>query len=152
MIAPRSMMVAAVQVVSGQQVASQEAVAELISTDQRLVAELMIPSSSIGLVSSGQPVTFRYDAFSYRKFGSAAGRIISVSMVPASPSPIPATTASASEPMYRALVQLNRDTVYAYGKDIPLRPGQTLHATIIIDHLSVLEWLFDSFYAQRAKV
>ena len=51
------------------------------------------------------------------------------------------------EPVFRVRVRLAKDTIMAYGQDLPLQPGLLLSADVIIDRRSLIEWLLDPLYA-----
>ena len=57
-----------------------------------------------------------------------------------------------TEPSYRVTVDLERQTVTAYGSEVPLRPEMTLKANIIVDRRSLLEWLFDPLLSARGRM
>jgi membrane fusion protein len=51
------------------------------------------------------------------------------------------------EPVFRVRAALARETVDAYGAELPLQPGMLLRAEVVIDRRSLLEWLFDPIFA-----
>ncbi|MFN3275997.1 MAG: hypothetical protein ACK41U_15155 [Paracoccus sp. (in: a-proteobacteria)] len=52
-----------------------------------------------------------------------------------------------TEPVFRVKVALARDSVTAYGQQMPVQPGMLLSANIVIDRRSLPEWLLDPLYA-----
>jgi len=62
-------------------------------------------------------------------------------------SAIPATGAQADEPHYRVLVELDRQTVTAYGRPEQLRPGMALSADVLGDRRKLYEWVLEPLYS-----
>ena len=54
-----------------------------------------------------------------------------------------------SEPVYRIVVQLDRQTVSAYGAEHALLPGMALEADILLERRRLVEWVFEPLYALR---
>ncbi len=131
----------------GQAVVPGATVAILTPQNSALEAELYVPTRGIGFVRPGQEVFLQYDAFSYKKFGSAKGCISAVSHSPLTPAEAAASGVSPAEPVFRVRVALERDYVFAYGARRPLQPGMLLSANIIIERRSVVGWLLDPLYA-----
>ena len=52
-------------------------------------------------------------------------------------------------PYYRIVAELDRQTILAYGKELPLRPGMRLTADINVDRRSLFEWLLEPLYSIR---
>lgn len=145
--APMTAVVMAVPVKPGQTVQPGATLAVLTPPNSQLEAELYVPTKAIGFVRPGQAVFLQYDAFSYKKFGSARGRIISVSNSPLTPSEASASGVMSTEPVFRVRAALDRSYVEAYGARRPLQPGMLLSANIIIERRSVVGWLLDPLYA-----
>jgi membrane fusion protein len=139
--------VAALPVRRGQAVSSEAALAVLMPAGASLGADLYVPTRAAGFIAPGQPVRLMYQAFPHQKFGTGSGRIVTVSQATLAPRDIDIPGLTFSEPMYRIRVALDRPTVPAYGRDMPLRPGMLLTADIVIDRRSLLEWLLDPLYA-----
>jgi membrane fusion protein len=54
-----------------------------------------------------------------------------------------------SEPLYRVLVALDQQTVSAYGRLEPLKPGMTVDADILLDRRRLIEWVLEPLYGIR---
>lgn len=139
--------VAALPTALGQSVAAGATIAIVTPGSEPLEAELYAPSRAAGFVREGQEVRLMYQAFPHQKFGAGRGRITSVSRTVLAPSEMSVQGLQIEEPVFRVRVRLDRDTVPAYGQDLPLQPGMLLTADVIIDRRSLLEWLFDPLYA-----
>ena len=49
-------------------------------------------------------------------------------------------------------MQLDTQSVLAYGKQEPLRPGLAMEADILGDTRKLYEWLFEPVYALKGKL
>lgn len=132
----------------GQALEGGQAALSLMPENSRLLAELWVPSSAIGFVDVGKPVTIRYAAFPFQKFGQQRGRVMSVSRS--------ATTADAQArllgrsvdaPRYRVEVALERQAMSVYGVEEGLRPGMELDADISLESRRLIEWVFAPLYS-----
>ncbi len=145
--APVAGRIAALPVTSGQSIASGATIAVIIPTGARIEAELLAPSRSIGFIRTGQEVALSLQAFPYQRFGTVTGTIRSVSTTVIGPSEVGFQGLNLQEPVFRIRVELKRETIRAYEKEIPLQPGMLVSAEIIFDKRSLMEWLFDPIYA-----
>lgn len=116
-----------------------------------LVAELFVPSRAIGFVREGQRVRLLYEAFPYQRFGPAFGVVQSVSATVLAPREVQALV-RVEEPVYRAIVRLDRQSMEAFGKEAALQPGMALRADIILEERSLLDWLLEPLYAARGRM
>ena len=114
-------------------------VAAIIPEGSKLEVELLVPSQAIGFVAEGQEVRLAIDTFPYERFGTVAGTIIDVART-ASPTGDGALT-------YPVRVSLAQDYVSAFGQEQPLVSGMTLTARIVTRDQTLIQWLFEPFYA-----
>ena len=56
------------------------------------------------------------------------------------------------EPVYRVTVQLDSQTVTAYGRFMDLQPGMLLEADIKLDTRPLYQWILDPLYSISGKV
>lgn len=145
--APVSGRVVALPVSRGQTVSAGAVVAVLNPTGSSLEVELYVPSRSAGFIRPGREVRLMYEAFPYQKFGTSRGKIREVSRTVLAPSEVTIPGLHVQEPVFRVKVDIERDSVDAYGQAIPVQPGMLLSANIIIDRRTLLEWLLDPIYA-----
>jgi len=111
-----------------------------------LEAQLLVPSRSIGFIKPGDEVVLRYPTFPYQKFGHHYG---TVSQVSRSSLAILQTRndSTGNEPVYRVRVNLKDQSVMAYGKPEPLRPGMLVEADILGDSRKLYEWVLEPLYS-----
>lgn len=130
---------------SGQAVQAGQPLLSVMPEGSQLQAQLLVPSHAVGFIEPGDRVLLRYQAYPHQKFGHQAGRILRLSRS-ATPAP------GATEPHYRAVVALEAQTVTAYGRQEPLRPGMVLEADILGERRRLYEWLLEPLYSLRGRV
>lgn len=154
--APESGTVTAVVAEVGQAVDGSRPLASIVPVGAKLQAQLYAPSRAVGFVRVGDPVLLRYQAYPYQKFGHAKGRVIRVSKTA-----LPANEISSlgggqgqqqSEPVYRITVDLDHQTVLAYGKQQPLQAGMLLDADVMQDRRRLYEWVLEPLYSLTGKL
>ena len=111
-----------------------------------------MPARAIGFVAPGQTVRLLYDAFPFQRFGSYSGTVDSVATTMLGPAEMPAPVAGIKDPAYRVKVKLARQTVEAYGHEVPLQPDMTLRADIILERRSFIEWLLEPLLSVRHRL
>ncbi|OYU13279.1 MAG: hypothetical protein CFE38_03150 [Comamonadaceae bacterium PBBC1] len=163
--APQSGVVSSIHLPKGASVQAGQSVATLLPADANapvkteLQATLYAPSRTAGFIQPGQTVWMRYGAYPYQKFGLAQGRVHHISTTPTAPQDLPngqgaalQTAAQTQEPLYRIQVQLQEQSITAYGESLPLKPGMTLEADVVQEKRAVWEWVFEPVLAARQKV
>lgn len=138
----------------GQAVQAGQPLLSLLPGDGKLEAELLVPSRAIGFIAPGDSVLLRYQAYPYQKFGHHAGRVARISRNAQTSGELGASNgnAQANEPFYRVTVALARQTVMAYGRPEPMRPGMLLDADVLGEKRRLIEWIFEPLYSLEGKV
>lgn len=121
----------------------------LLPKGSELRAQLLVPSSAIGFVKSGDRVLLRYQAYPYQKFGAHEGTVIRISRSALTGSQ---KDGDARQSLYRVLVSLDQQGVLAYGKMETLRPGMQLEADIMGERRKLYEWLLEPLYSVTGKL
>lgn len=153
--APHDGVVTGVVAQAGQSVNPSVALASLLPAGARLQAQLLAPSSAIGLVQPHQRVQMRYQAFPYQKYGVHGGEIVQVSRAPMqSAELVEAASLSAppGEPLYRITVALDAQDVAAGGQLQPLVPGMQLEADVMLERRRLIEWVFEPLLGLARRV
>ena len=155
--APQDGVLTGVLAVAGQTVTPGVALASLLPSGAKLQAQLFAPSSAVGFVRPEQKVQLRYAAFPYQKFGHQTGAVVQVSRSPLQVTelaglPLQAGVAGNTEPLYRIIVQLDQQSVAAYGQAQPLSPGMQLEADVLLDRRRLIEWLFEPVLGIAGRV
>ena len=148
--APEDAIVGSVLVKPGQIVNAGQSVASLLPENSELVARIMVSSRAIGFIKPGQRVVLRFQAYPYQKFGQQFGSVAEVSRVSLSPQEVThltGATQQAQESFYQVRVNLDKQIINAYGKEIKLQPGGAVEADFIIDKRHLYEWVLEPLYA-----
>jgi membrane fusion protein len=149
--APADGVVTALLVQPGQQVKAGAPLLSIIPAGARMVAKLLVPSHAIGFVAPQQSVALRYEAFPYQRFGHQHGHIESVSKTLVLPGDANLPV-ELREPAYLVTVQLEKQTIMAYGKSLALQVGMSLDGDVHLDRRSLLQWVLDPIYSVMKSV
>ncbi|TQV77364.1 HlyD family efflux transporter periplasmic adaptor subunit [Aliikangiella marina] len=135
----------------GQIVQPGQALQTILPDNSKFQAELHIPSHAIGFVKSEQVVYMRYSAFPYQHYGLQKGFIAEVSSVISHPAELQQGVV-VSNPVYKAIVNLDSQTVRAAGKDVPLHVGMTLEASVTLDSRNIWQWILEPIFSLKGKL
>jgi membrane fusion protein len=145
--APNAGIVANLNIYNGQTIPAGHRLLSIIRVDSPLQAELWLPSRAVGFLKPNDPVVLRYQAFPYQKFGQYSARITEISESSVSPTELSSTLGKQlNTPMYRVLATLNSQSILAYGKPEPLKPGMTLEADILLGRSRFIDWILEPLY------
>lgn len=145
--APVAGLVASRLVEAGQAVQTGQPILSILPNGSLLRAQLLVPSAAVGFVKPGDRVLLRYQAYPYQKFGSHEGTVIRVSRSAIAPT----LGNTESEPVYRVLVSLKQQSVLAYGRPEPLKPGMRLEADIMGERRRLYEWILEPLYSVTGR-
>lgn len=152
--APVAGLLASLLVEPGQAVRSGQPLMSVLPAGSRLQAQLFVPSRAIGFIRAGDRVLLRYQAYPYQKFGHQEGLVASISRNALGTAELGALAIStqAAEPYYRILVDIDRQSILAYGRQEPLRPGMLLDADILGEHRKLYEWALEPLYSLTGRL
>jgi membrane fusion protein len=131
----------------GHPVNAQTPLMTIVPKGSDLQAQLAIPSSAIGFVKRGQDVRLAIDAFPYQRFGTVRGKVLAV----AASAVAALGPNNSSISVYHVTIALDRASVAAYGRNERLVAGMTLTARIVTVKQTLLEWLFEPFFAVQRR-
>lgn len=145
--APMDGVISGLTATPGQALGVNAVLASVVPQRAALEAVLYVPSTAVGFIKPGQGVRISYDAFPYQRFGQYRGTVRSVSQ-----SDVPMASAGGESnkdrrAVFLVKVQLDKDSVAAYGTETRLRPGLTLSADIEIDRRRLIRWMLDPLFA-----
>ena len=92
-------------------------------------AEVTLPQNNFGKVANGQSVQLRFDAYPYAEFGFVEGKISYISKVPA-------------DSGFLAIVNVNKNLMTSYHKQLPFKNGLQAQAIIITRNMRLLERMY----------
>lgn len=149
-------MATAIQTAVGQTVAANMSIASILPAGAELEAEVYAPSRSTGFIRPGMTVLLRFQAYPYQKFGQYPARVREVANMSQRPDEISLPgvlpSDSASEPVYRIRLKLDRQTVIAYGKPMPLKSGMLVDATILLERRHLYEWVLEPLFSIPGRI
>ena len=156
--APQDGTVTAVLTEQGGHASVSAPLLSIVPAGATLEAHLYSPSRAVGFLRPGQRVLLRYQAYPYQKFGHYEGVVASISRSAVNPGELPpqlaaagGMTGSVTEPVYLITVQLARQTVTAYGRQVDLQPGMRLEADIALETRRLYEWVLDPLYTVTGR-
>ena len=156
--APQEGVATAILVEAGQTVDSSRSLMSIVPANSRLQVELYAPSKAIGFVRKGDPVMVRYQAYPYQKFGQHRGNVLSLSKATMSAAELASMTESvpglglSGEQIYRIRVDIEAQSVLAYGKPRPLQTGMLVDADILHETRRLYEWVLEPLYSLTGKL
>ncbi|MDD3158738.1 HlyD family type I secretion periplasmic adaptor subunit [Anaeromusa sp.] len=114
--------------------------------------EVKVANKDIGFIYEGQQAAVKVDSFSFQKFGVLEGVVKSISpdaiddqQGKNAQAAAQGGQSAASEPYYRVLVTLPKQTVNVFGREQYLLPGMTAQAEIKIREKRIIEFFMDPF-------
>lgn len=136
----------------GQIVAAGARVLTIVPDQQKMQAELLAPSNSIGFVHPGQRVRLRYTAFPYQKFGQYWGTLTEVSHAALQPDELRALVpgvvpSDQGKTFYRIVVTPDRQDVTAFGHPEPLRASMQVEALVLLEARTLYQWILEPLYS-----
>lgn len=133
----------------GQSVQAGQPLLSLLPAGSHLQAQLFVPSRAVGFIEPGDQVLLRYRAFPYQKFGHQEGVVSRVSRSAVEPS---GGIGQTGDPYYRVLVDIEQQSITAYGRQEALRPGMVLDADILGEHRKLYEWVLEPLYSITGRL
>ena len=141
----------------GQVVTTGQPLLVIVPNDLPVEVEALIQSSDIGFVSVGQEATVKVDAFPFTRYGTINGTVDRVSgdaiydkdaLSKDASTPIQNQNASSLDTtpktqnlVYAVGVKLQKQSLWADGKEVPLAPGMTVAVEIRTGKRRVIEYL-----------
>ena len=144
--APISGRISALQAWVGKLAEVKTPALSIVPDGDSLEAQLLVPARAIGFVAPGQLVHISYDTFPFQQFGFARGTVRTVSRTLLKPDEVVGPILLQG-PSYRVVVALERQTMPAYGTDLPLAPDLQLQADILFDRRTLLAWILDPLFS-----
>ncbi len=124
----------------GSLVREGETISEIACAGQRLQADLVVPQAGVPQIRQGQSVKLRYDAFPYQRYGVRFGRIRWIG---------PAGVGPSDSAGFRALVDLEQDSIQVRGQSRPLQAGMRGQADVVVGRRSLVSYAVEPIRALR---
>ncbi|MEH1764924.1 MAG: HlyD family efflux transporter periplasmic adaptor subunit [Nostoc sp.] len=114
--------------------------AEIASLNSPLIVRAQMATTESGSLRTGLPVKIKFDAYPFQDYGVLPGELIKIS----------STTTQIDTPngkvaAYNLDIALKQNCIPSANKCIPLRPGDTATAEVIIRQRRIIDFLLDPF-------
>ncbi|MGE5469500.1 MAG: HlyD family secretion protein [Bacteroidota bacterium] len=143
----------------GQAVDGSKPLVSIVPHGAVLQAQLYAPSRAVGFIRPGDAVLLRYQAYPYQKFGHARGKVLTVAKTALPGNEISGLgniggngNGQNAEPLYRINVQLDSQSINAYGQSQPLQAGMLLDADVLQDTRRLYEWVLEPLLSLTGKL
>jgi multidrug efflux pump subunit AcrA (membrane-fusion protein) len=128
---------------AGAVVSEGEVLSEVACSGSRLVAQFMLPEAGVPRVKAGQVVKLRFDAFPYQRHGIQYGAVRWLGS---------AGTLGADSNTFRALVDLQTDSIRVLGQPRALLAGMSGRADVVVGRRSLVSYAFEPIRALRENL
>lgn len=123
-------------------VSPAQALMVIVPHDQPVEVEALLENKDVGFVQAGQGVTVKVETFTYTRYGTVRGEVLSVSR--------DAIEDDRRGLVYSSRIRLLRDHLQVNGHAVPLTPGMAVSAEIRTDRRTVIDY-FLSPLQQRVQ-
>lgn len=104
----------------------------IVPADQPVEVEAMLENKDVGFVRAGQPVTVKVETFTFTKYGTVDGEVLSVSN--------DAIEDEKRGLIYSSRIRLKSDHLMVNGQRVALSPGMSVTAEVKTDQRRVIEY------------
>lgn len=136
----------------GQTLTMQQSVATLLPGSADVIANVFVPVRDAGFLAVGQPISLRYDAYPFQKFGVQQGTVERISSSLVLPGEIANVPVPINEPAYLITAKLDAQSLNAFGQPVTLKAGMTFSADIALSQRTLIEWLFEPLLSLKGRV
>ncbi len=150
--APQSGLITTILFEVGQTMQADKPLAALLPSNAKLQASIYLPSRAYGFVEKNLQVLLRYPAYPYQKFGQYSGKISEIGRTALTLDELKVTGQEPGAAYYRVLIDLNLQTVQAYGRPVALQEGLQVEADILIDKRKLYEWVLEPLYSVAGRL
>jgi len=109
-----------------------QALMVIVPHDQPVEVQALLENKDVGFVQAGQTVTVKVETFTYTRYGTVEGEVLSVSR--------DAIEDERRGLVYSSRIRLAQDHLQVKGKEVPLTPGMAVSAEIKTDQRSVISY------------
>ena len=119
-------------------IAPRAVVLEIVPLDRELIVESQISSRDIGHIRTNQPVSIKFTAYDFSRYGGVSGTLSQIS---------PTTFLDErGNPYYKAVIVLDSTYVGPEPSLRPVLPGMTVQANIMTGDKTIMEYLLKPIY------
>ncbi|BAZ42608.1 HlyD family secretion protein [Calothrix sp. NIES-4101] len=115
-------------------------VAEIAPAGSPLIMRATMATTESGSLKKGLPVKLKFDAYPFQDYGVIEGELLEIS-----PTTIDVETPNGKVSAYNLEILLTKDCIPSNNQCIPLRPGDTATAEVIVRQRKIIDFLLDPF-------
>ena len=115
-------------------------IAEIAPGGSALILKASIATTESGSLEQGMPVKMKFDAYPFQNYGVVEGQLIEIS-----PTSKISETQGSQIATYDLKIELDRSCIPKAMSCIPLRPGDTASAEIIVRQRRIIDLVIDPF-------
>ncbi|NJM18440.1 MAG: HlyD family efflux transporter periplasmic adaptor subunit [Richelia sp. RM2_1_2] len=115
-------------------------VAEIAPAGSPLIIRAQMATTESGSLRKGLPVKIKFDAYPFQDYGIIEGELLEIS-----PTTSQVDTPNGKVAAYNLEISLKSDCIPSKDKCIPLRPGDTATAEVIVRQRRIIDFLLDPF-------
>jgi len=104
----------------------------IVPADQPVEVEAMLENKDVGFVRAGQVVTVKVETFTFTKFGTVEGEVLSISN--------DAIEDEKRGLIYSSRIRLKSDSLLVNGQAVALTPGMSVSAEVKTDQRRVIDY------------
>jgi hemolysin D len=109
-----------------------QALMVIVPMDQPVEVEAMLENKDVGFVRAGQAVTVKVETFTFTRYGTVEGEVLSVSN--------DAIEDEKRGPIYSSRIRLKTNRLIINGQSVALSPGMSVTAEVKTDQRRVLDY------------
>lgn len=115
-------------------------VAEIAPQGSPLIIRALMATAESGSLRKGLLVKLKFDAYPFQDYGVIEGKLVDIS-----PTTLDVDTPNGKLPAYNLEIAMNQRCIPTASKCIPLRPGDTATAEVIVRQRRIIDFLLDPF-------
>lgn len=115
-------------------------VAEIAPEGFPFIIRAQMATTESGSLRQGLPVKLKFDAYPFQDYGIVEGKLVKIS-----PTTIEVDTGNGRVAAYDLEIALDKQCINSGNKCIPLRPGDTATAEVIVRQRRIIDFLLDPF-------
>ena len=115
-------------------------IAKIAPEGSGFVLKAQMPVKEAGFLKTGMPVKVKFDAYPFQQYGIVPGEVKWIS-----PDSKVESTSSNSPETYELRIALDKPYIESGSRRIPLTPGQTAQAEVIVRQRRLIDFLLDPF-------
>ncbi|WP_107805885.1 HlyD family efflux transporter periplasmic adaptor subunit [Nodularia spumigena] len=124
----------------GEVVQVGQRIADIAPENTKIVLKANMPIQDSGFLNVGMPVKIKFDAFPFQEYGIIQGKVSRIS-----PDSKTTQTPAGNIETYELEITLEQQYIHNGATRIPLTPGQTANAEVIVRQRRVIDFVLDPF-------